>query len=231
LSTFAVAEQLYDALIVWNQQQKIDVTSTSLPFFRQFISDLGTGSYPASTSTYSSLITSIKNFADGFILVNAKHTPTDGGLAEQFTRDNGSPLSAKDLTWSYASALSAFAARDGFVPAAWGAAGLTVPSVCKSNPGPTASVTFNVRATTNFGENVFIVGSVPELGNWLPENAIALSSMNYPIWSGTITLPGYTNIEYKYIKKYDGGVIWASDPNWSWRTPDAGTTSLTDTWR
>jgi glucoamylase len=231
LSTFAVAEQLYDALIVWDQQQEINVTSTSLPFFRQFISDLGTGSYPASTSTFSTLITSIKNFADGFLLVNAKYTPTDGGLAEQFTRDNGSPLSAKDLTWSYASALTAFAARDGFVPAAWGAAGLTVPSVCKTNTGPTASVTFNVRATTNFGENVFIVGSVPELGNWLPENAIALSSVNYPIWGGTITLPGYTNVEYKYIKKSDSGVTWASDPNWSWRTPDAGTATLSDTWR
>lgn len=231
LSTFAVAEQLYDALIVWDEQKEINVTSTSLPFFRQFISGLSTGSYSASTSTYSTLVASIKDFADGFILVNAKYTPADGGLAEQYTRSGGIPLSARDLTWSYASALTAFAARDGYVPGSWGAAGLVVPSVCKSNPGPTASVTFNVYATTNVGENVYIVGSVPELGSWLPSKAIPLSSADYPTWSGTVTLPGYTNIEYKYVKKDGDKVIWASGSNWSWRTPDAGSASLGDSWR
>jgi len=44
-------------------------------------------------------------------------------------------------------------------------------------------------------------------------------------------LPGYTNIEYKYIKKDGDKVIWASGPNWSWRTPDAGSASLGDSWR
>ena len=151
LSTFAVAEQLYDALIVWDQQQGINITTTSLAFFRQFISDLSTGSYAASTSTYSTLTTSIKNFADGFVLINAKYTPSDGGLAEQYTRGKGSPLSARDLTWSYASALTAFAARDGFVPPSWGASGLIVPSSCSANSGPTVSVNFNVYATTVIG--------------------------------------------------------------------------------
>jgi len=33
-------------------------------------------------------------------------------------------------------------------------------------------------------ENVFLVGSVPELRNWSPDNAIPLSSANYPTWSG-----------------------------------------------
>ena len=35
------------------------------------------------------------------------------------------PTSALDLTWSYASAVTAFNARDGFVPASWGAANVT----------------------------------------------------------------------------------------------------------
>jgi len=151
LSIFAVAEQLYDALIVWNQQQKINVTATSLPFFRQFIPDLAVGSYTSSTSTYSTLTTSVKTFADGFLLVNAKYTPSDGSLAEQFTRTGGSPLSARDLTWSYASALTAFAARGSFIPPSWGASGLIVPSSCAANPGPTVSVTFNVQAATVLG--------------------------------------------------------------------------------
>jgi glucoamylase len=53
-----------------------------------------------------------------------------------------------DLTWSYASAITAFQARNGTVPASWGASGLTVPSECLTN---TVAVTFNVQATTVFG--------------------------------------------------------------------------------
>ncbi|KAF9645775.1 glucoamylase [Thelephora ganbajun] len=231
LSTFAVAEQLYDALIVWEQQQRINVNATSLTFFRQFIPNLATGSYAASTSTYSTLVTSVKNFADGFILINAKYTPSDGSLAEQYTRANGSPLSARDLTWSYASALTAFAARDGFIPPSWGASGLTVPSSCAANPVPTVSVTFNVQATTVFGENIFLVGSVSELRNWSPDNAIPLSSASYPTWSVTVDLPGSTIVEYKYIRKNGNDVVWASDPNWRWETPASGSATLNDNWR
>ena len=49
--------------------------------------------------------------------------------------------------------------------------------------------------------------------------------------SVTVPLPGYALIEYKYIKREGNKVVWASDPNWSWRTPDAGTATLKDDWR
>ena len=135
-------------MIVWNREKEINVTTTSLAFFRQFVHDLDPGTYSAASPTYYILANAIKKFADGFVLINSKYTPSDGGLAEQYTRFDGSPTSAKDLTWSYASALTAFAARDGYVPLPWGAAGLVVPSVCVSNPGPTISVEFSVRAPT-----------------------------------------------------------------------------------
>ena len=93
----------------------------------------------------------MKTFADGFVAINAKYTPADGGLAEQFDRNTGSPLSARDLTWSYASALTAFSARKGITPASWGAKGVVIPSVCLSNPGPQVQVTFNVVAYTQLG--------------------------------------------------------------------------------
>lgn len=151
LSTLGVAEQLYDALLVWNQQQSIMVTPTSQPFFALFQSDIAPGTYDSTTSTFSSLISSIKDYADGFVAIVADRTPADGGLSEQFDKNTGAPLSAVDLTWSYASALTAFAARGGFVPESWGAKGLTVPSICENNPGPTVSATFNVNATTVMG--------------------------------------------------------------------------------
>ena len=154
LTTLAVAEQLYDALIVWNTQGSLNVTSVSQPFFALFQSGIATGIYPSSSSIFTSLTSSIKDFADGFVSVVAEYTPSDGGLSEQYSKTDGTPTSAVDLTWSYAAALTAFAARDGFTAASWGAAGLTVPSTCStggSGSGDTVPVTFNVQATTVFG--------------------------------------------------------------------------------
>jgi len=151
LTTAAVAEQLYDALIVWEQQGSLTVTSTSLSFFAQFSSSVTAGTYTSSTSTFITLTSAVQAFADGFLAINANYTPENGGLAEQFDRNNGSPLSAVDLTWSYASALTAFAARKRIVPASWGAKGLLIPFVCNSNTGPITLVTFNVAANTQLG--------------------------------------------------------------------------------
>lgn len=186
------------------------MTSISQPFFAQFSSGIAVGTYPSSSTTFTTLTTAIKSFADGFIAENANYTPSGGGLAEQYSRSNGSPVSAVDLTWSYAAALTAFAARAGQSSPGWGATGLTVPSTCSSGGGGgdsgTVTVTFNVNAITVFGgmpllvrhygvpgadsfaENIYITGSVPELQNWSPDNAMILDPANYPIWSSTCNL-------------------------------------------
>ncbi|KAG6866185.1 hypothetical protein C0991_007735 [Blastosporella zonata] len=152
LTTAAVAEQLYDALIVWQAQRSLTVTSTSLAFFQQFLSSVKPGTYASGSKTYTTLVDAIRQHADDFLAVNAKYTPADGSLSEQYNRDTGVPLSAEHLTWSYASALTVFAARDGRVLPSWGAKGLKVPSgVCVGNPGPMVSATFSVVADTVFG--------------------------------------------------------------------------------
>ena len=107
LCTLAVAEQLYDALIVWNQVGSLNVTSTSLAFFQQFDSSVTAGTYASSSTTFTTLTSAIKTFADGFVAVVAKYTPSSGALSEQYDKSSGSQLSASDLTWSYASALTA----------------------------------------------------------------------------------------------------------------------------
>ena len=127
------------------------MTSTSLAFFEQLSPSVATGTYSSSTSTFKTLINAVQTYADGFLAIIAKYTPSNGGLSEQYSKTDGTPLSAVDLTWSYASALTAFAAKEGVVPASWGAKGLAVPSVCGTNTGPIAQVTFNVYATTQSG--------------------------------------------------------------------------------
>jgi hypothetical protein len=165
LSTFAVAEQLYDALLTWESTGAIDVTSTSLDFFRQFAPGISPGTYPSKSSEFPQLTSTIKTFADGFVEIAAKYTPSDGGLAEQFNKSTGLPASAADLTWSYASVLTAAAAHAGTIPASWGAEGLIVPTTCFPNPGFQIVVTFNMQTTTQpggtFDRTHYCTGFIP----------------------------------------------------------------------
>lgn len=231
LTTAAVAEQLYDAIIVWKAEKKIAVTDISLAFFRQFSPSLTTGTYASDTATYTALLDAVTAFADGFIDVIAKYTPADGALSEQYHRNNGAQLSAKDLTWSYAAILTANAAREGHAQPSWGAADVSAPSTCGTNQGPTVSVTFNVRAETVWGENIFITGSIDQLKSWSPENAIALNPSNYPIWSVTVAIPASTRFSYKYIRKNNGQVTWEADPDRSFESPASGSASTNDQWK
>ncbi|KAJ5226860.1 uncharacterized protein N7469_006866 [Penicillium citrinum] len=134
LSNLAAAEQLYDALYQWKKQGILTITQTSLPFFQDLDSTARVGNYSASSSTYSSITKAVRTYADGFISVVQQYTPSNGSLAEQFSRDNGTPISARDLTWSYASFLAASDRRNGIVPVSWGASRANqVPTQCQGS--------------------------------------------------------------------------------------------------
>ncbi|CAG8089704.1 unnamed protein product [Penicillium olsonii] len=101
-------------------------------------------------------------------------------------------------------------------------------------------VLFKELVTTSYGENVYISGSISQLGNWDASSAIALSASSYtsanPLWQATITLPVGTQFSYKFIKKSSGSTTatWESDPNRSYTVPSgcSGTTAtVTATWR
>ncbi|KAF8139186.1 glycoside hydrolase family 15 protein [Mycena galopus ATCC 62051] len=233
LTTAAVAEQLYDAGTVWAAQGSLEVTATSLAFFQQFLPSVTAGTYTSSSSTFTTLTAAVKTFADGFLAIHAEYTPTNGSLSEQFDRDTGVPLSAADLTWSYAAALTVFSARAGTPQVSWGAAGLVVPTTCLAGPPPpTAAVTFTVNATTVVGEDIYLCGSVDALEDWSPDTALILSPAEYPIWSITVNVPASTDIQYKYIRKLNGVLTsWESDPNNEFVSPANGTYVLNDTWR
>ncbi|USW54704.1 Putative glucoamylase, carbohydrate binding module family 20, six-hairpin glycosidase superfamily [Septoria linicola] len=268
LATFAAAEQLYDAVYQWRQQGSITITSVSLPFFKDIYSSAATGTYSSSTTTFTSIVNAALAYADGYFANAQQYTPQNGALAEQYSRSNGSPLSAADLTWSYAAFLTALNARKAVMPSTWGAGSARLPSSCSgssatgpcvaatstfSRPGstPTATTTgacsatptrtnvlFKETVTTNFGESVYIVGSISELGTWNTNNGVALSAQNYTstnnLWFMSVSLPAKTSLEYKYFRKQqDGSVQWESDPNRSYTVPAncAGSATQSDTWR
>lgn len=99
-------------------------------------------------------------------------------------------------------------------------------------PATTASVLFQVNATTVVGQNIYVVGSVPALSSWDPTQGVKLDPTSYPVWKGTITLPANTAIEYKYVNRDGAGnVIWESGNNRMITTPASGTLTLNETWK
>ncbi|KAJ7175109.1 glycoside hydrolase family 13 protein [Mycena crocata] len=96
----------------------------------------------------------------------------------------------------------------------------------------TVAVSFAETATTVFGENIFLVGSISQLGTWAPASSLAMSSASYPVWTITVNLPPNTSFEYKFIRKeVDGSVVWESDPNRSATTNASGSQTISTTWR
>lgn len=187
------------------------------------------GTFASSSPTFTTLTTAIKTYADGYVGIIETYTPSNGSLAEQFSRSNGSPLSAVDLTWSYASFLTAVARRSGQMPASWGEPiANTVPSTCSatsaqgtySTPTATAplppcttvssvAITFNVAENTTFGETILLAGSISQLGSWNTANAVSLSAtdyqIEYPRWFVTVSLPAGTTFQYKFVKEESSG--------------------------
>ncbi|MFF4904145.1 carbohydrate-binding module family 20 domain-containing protein [Streptomyces sp. NPDC001260] len=93
-------------------------------------------------------------------------------------------------------------------------------------------VTFNEYATTDWGTNVYVVGSVASLGSWNTADAIPLSSESYPTWSKLVIVPKSTAFTYKYIKKDgSGNVTWESGTNRSYTTGSSSGYSTGDTWK
>jgi hypothetical protein len=91
--------------------------------------------------------------------------------------------------------------------------GTVVAPVCTS-----VDAVFEVTARTAFGESVYVIGSVPALGEWSTDAAVALATYEYtdanPLWKGTVNLAVGQNVQYKFIKiGLDGGYTWEADPN------------------
>lgn len=105
--------------------------------------------------------------------------------------------------------------------------------------GAQVTVRFYVNnATTSYGTNVYLVGSVPELGSWAPAAAIGPLFNNsgsigtYPTWFYDVNVPAGTSISYKFIKKDSAGnVTWESGANHTVTTPGSGTANVAVDWQ
>ncbi|KAJ5150855.1 glycoside hydrolase superfamily [Penicillium canariense] len=101
-------------------------------------------------------------------------------------------------------------------------------------------VLFEEIVTTSYGQDIYISGSISELGSWDVDNAVALSADEYTssnnLWYVVVTIPVGTSFQYKFIEKTDGStsVTWESDPNRSYTVPSGcsgSTATVAATWR
>lgn len=86
--------------------------------------------------------------------------------------------------------------------------------------------------TTTFGQSVYVVGSVPQLGNWSPASAVKLNPSGYPTWTGVVEgLPPSSAIEWKCIKRQEGPPYtvdaWEPGGNNVLNTPPSGSAGIT----
>jgi glucoamylase len=114
LATAAIAELFYLATADFQSGGTIAVTDTSLPFWQYFAPGAGliaNQTYSSESSEFNAAILAIEGWGDAFMRRIKYHTPDSQRLAEEYNRDNGISTGAMDLTWSYASVLTAAFAR------------------------------------------------------------------------------------------------------------------------
>jgi alpha-glucosidase len=95
------------------------------------------------------------------------------------------------------------------------------------------SARFECRnGTTSFGTAVYVVGNVPQLGNWAAAGGVKLEPNGpYPTWTGTVAkLPADTSVEWKCIKRPETAaspVEWEPGANNVLATPADGAVGTT----
>ena len=183
-------------------------------------------------------------YADGFVSIVEDRLPQNGSISEQFSRENGTALSAYDLTWSFASFVTMAQRRSGTYPASWGSSNAApAPSTCAGTSAPgtyaaatsagapngtlcTVSVLFQVNATTVVGQNVFLTGNTSDLSYWKPVEAFPLTADKYsserPLWYVEANLTAGNGIGYKYVRQEMDGSYTFEDMNRTLAVPECG---------
>lgn len=75
-----------------------------------------------------------------------------------------------------------------------------------------AKLSFRVKFETKYGQSLFIIGNIEELGMWEPSKAIPMTTSKdiYPTWKITkeFTCPIGMEISYKYLVKDGNNIYW-----------------------
>ena len=116
LCTAAIGELYYRAANDWDTQGSLAVTSANKSFLAWLDSTKFASLQPGHTlargdQAFADVLAALRTAGDAQLRRVKYHTAADGSLSEQFNRNTGFETSYGDLSWSYASLLTAAAQR------------------------------------------------------------------------------------------------------------------------
>ena len=77
-------------------------------------------------------------------------------------------------------------------------------------------IKFEFKYDSNYGDNIGILGSTEQLGNWCQDKILFLNWNYGNIWSNSIDVDNYNleNFEFKFIISHDGTIYWEKGYNY-----------------
>ena len=90
------------------------------------------------------------------------------------------------------------------------------PIYKNNNSHKISKVTFNFKYNSNYGDNIGILGSNEQLGNWCQDKILYLKWNYGNIWSNSINVDNskLENFEFKYIICHEGTIYWEKGYNY-----------------
>ena len=111
LTTNAMAEYYFLLRNYYSRRGEILINDENLPFFKDLGFSPSIGVVRSSERLFSQILNRLQSEGDEYFVRVKFHVDSDGQMAEQMNRWSGFLQGARDLTWSYASFLTALEAR------------------------------------------------------------------------------------------------------------------------
>ena len=101
-----------------------------------------------------------------------------------------------------------------------GLVAMMMTSVWADSPGLTR-VEFETEYSTNFGQSIFVLGDIAELGGGDPAHAVKMAPYDFPKWRAAVELPTRTRFRYRFLMRRDGPRYMGDSENViRWLTPE-----------
>ncbi len=175
----------------------------------------------SSSGTYTGAPTSRNNVIE-LVTTNTQASAVTYGGSALTQYNNRAAFDAASSGW--------YNAGSNLVVAKTGSVAVTTAKTLVFTLGQTPSaMNFTcTNGTTTTGQSVYVIGNIPQLGEWNAASAVKLDATSYPTWTGTISgLEPNASVEWKCIKRQEANYPdtvdqWESGANNTFTAPASG---------
>ncbi len=84
-------------------------------------------------------------------------------------------------------------------------------------------ISFSTNVDVGFGQEVFVTGNHPDLGNWNPTRGAKLYWTPGNVWTGSAAVKAGATLDYKFVSVPNSATGVCEGVNWTWMPPGEGT--------